>query len=60
MDTGANSLVVIFKKGERDNPKINAILLVKGTLKETDYEFYKGQLEELERQINSKERVNFD
>jgi hypothetical protein len=53
-ETGAVQL--IFKKGERDNPKINAIVLVKGTLADTDYEQYKGQFEELERQKLEKER----
>ena len=53
----SNALKVTFKKGERDNPKINSILLVKGTLRDTDYEYYKGQLDELERQRSSKERV---
>jgi hypothetical protein len=31
---------------------------VKGTLRDTDYEYYKGQLDELERQRSSRERVN--
>ncbi len=31
------NLVINFMKGKRDNPKINAILLIKGTLKDTDY-----------------------
>lgn len=50
--------MVKFFKGEKDNPKINAILLVKGSLDDTDYESFKGQLEELERQTLEKERVN--
>jgi hypothetical protein len=49
-------LHIVFKKGERDNPKINAIVIVKGTLADTDYEIYKGQLEEFERQKLEKER----
>lgn len=44
-------------KGEKDNPKINAIMLVKGGLEDTDYETFKAQLEELERQTLEKERV---
>jgi hypothetical protein len=44
-------------KGEKDNPKINAILLIKGGLEDTDYEAFKLQLEELERQTMEKERV---
>jgi len=47
---------LIFKKGERDNPKVNAIVVVKGTLVDTDYEQFKGQFEDLERQKSEKER----
>ena len=32
-----DKLVINFNKGSADNPKINAILLIKGTLKDTDY-----------------------
>lgn len=53
-ETGAIS--VVFKKGERDNPKINAIVLVKGGLAETDYDLYKRKFEELERIKLEKER----
>jgi hypothetical protein len=47
---------VTFKKGDRDNPKINAILIVKGGLSDTDYDTYKSQFEEFERQQMEKER----
>lgn len=50
---------ITFKKGERDNPKINAFMLVKGTLADTDYDLYKSQLEELDRQRQEKEFVIF-
>ena len=30
-------LLINFLKGKADNPKVNAILLIKGTLKDTDY-----------------------
>jgi hypothetical protein len=43
-------------KKEKDNPKINAIVLVSGGLENTDYESYKNQLEELDRQMMEKER----
>ena len=49
-------LTINFIKGERDNPKINSILLVKGTLADTDYENFKNQFEELERLKQEKER----
>ena len=32
-----NKLLINFVKGSADNPKINAILLIKGSLKDTDY-----------------------
>ena len=50
-------MIVNFLKGEKDNPKINAILLVKGSLEDTDYNHYKNQLEQLESQLNEKEMV---
>jgi len=49
----------VFKKGERDNPKINAIMVVKGSLADTDYESYKLQLEDLDKQRQEKEFVIF-
>ncbi len=53
-------MIVNFNKGEKDNPKINAILLVKGSLDDTDYEEFKTQLDELERQTMEKERVDLN
>lgn len=50
------TLKLVFKKGERDNPKINAIVVVKGGLVNTDYEEYKASLEELEKEKMEKER----
>lgn len=50
------SLAIVFQKGERDNPKINAILVVRGDLQNTDYEAFKSQLEELEKDRMEKER----
>ena len=41
-----DKLVVNFLKGSADNPKINAILLIKGTLKDTDYSEKKKKDEE--------------
>jgi len=51
-----DKLIVIFKKGERDNPKINAILIVKGSLEDTDYAQFNFQLEELEKEKLEKEK----
>ena len=41
-----DKLLVNFKKGNADNPKINAILLIKGILKDTDYTEKKKKDEE--------------
>ena len=49
-------MIVNFIKKEKDNPKINAIVLIKGGLENTDYESFKNQIEELERQTVEKER----
>lgn len=60
IEDGYNSddktLKLVFKKGERDNPKINAIMVVKGGLLNTDYEEYKASLEEMEKEKMEKER----
>jgi len=56
LSTKEQGIVVNFIKKEKDNPKINAILLVQGGLEDTDHESYKNQLEELERQTVEKER----
>jgi hypothetical protein len=55
-DDSKKSLNVFFKKAERDNPKINAILIVKGTKGDTDYESFKNQLEDLEKDRLEKEK----
>lgn len=56
-DAEKESLILIFKKGERDNPKINGILVVKGGIENTDYEAFKDQLEDMERVKMEKERT---
>jgi len=50
-------IILNLLKGEKDNPKINAILIVKGTLADTDYEDYRKKLEDLERKNMEKEGV---
>jgi len=55
-DNTNETLKVTFKKSEKDNPKINAILVVKGGLQDTDYELFKNQLEDLEKEKMEKER----
>lgn len=47
---------LVLKKGEKDNPKINGIVLIKGSIEDTDYSNYKNLLEELEREKFEKEK----
>ena len=61
-------LLVKFLKGRADNPKINAILLIKGTLADTDYDeqkkmndvFNKKKLEEKRKHLTLSLRHNTD
>lgn len=55
-DSSNNTLKVVFKKAERDNPKINGILVIKGTLQDTDYANFKLQMEDMEKEKMEKER----
>ena len=47
-----------FVKSEADNPKVNAILIVRGGLKDTDYEEYQRSLENLEKKKQELEKKN--
>ena len=55
-------LVINFLKGSADNPKINAILLIKGTLQDTDYAEKKKKEEENKKkrmkQLKKEELIN--
>ena len=57
-----DKLLVNFLKGSADNPKINAILLIKGNLKDTDYSEKKQRDEENRkkkmRQMRKDELIN--
>jgi hypothetical protein len=57
-----DKLKVNFLKGNADNPKINAILLVKGTLKDTDYSEMQKKNEENRKkkmkQLKKEELIN--
>ena len=57
-----DKLLVNFMKGSADNPKINAILLLKGTLKDTDYSEKKRRDEENKKkklkQMRKEELIN--
>ena len=62
VDNGYNSeskkLKLKFVKKEADNPKINALLIVRGTLKDTDYDEYQRGSELLEKQKQELEKKN--
>jgi hypothetical protein len=57
-----DKLKINFLKGRADNPKINAILLVKGTLKDTDYSEMQKKIEENKKkkmkQLKAEELIN--
>ena len=57
-----DKLKINFVKGSADNPKINAILLVKGTLKDTDYSEMQKKNEENRKkkmkQLKKEELIN--
>ena len=58
-DSESKNIKLTFVKKEQDNPKINGILLVRGTLKDTDYDEYtKGQelLEKQKQELDKKNR----
>ena len=57
-----DNLILNFLKGKADNPKINAILLIKGTLKDTDFSEKKKKDEENRKkkmkQLKREELIN--
>ena len=57
-DSDNQKIKLTFVKKEADNPKINALLIVKGTLKDTDYEEYQRGHELLEKQKQELEKKN--
>jgi hypothetical protein len=57
-DSDSKDIKITFVKKEQDNPKINAILLVRGTLKDTDYEDYNRSQELLEKQKQELDKKN--
>ena len=50
------NIKITFVKKEKDNPKINGILLVKGGLENTDYEEFKSRLENIEKSKIDREK----
>ena len=57
-DEENKKLQISFDKKDKDNPKINAILIVKGTLKDTDYDEYQRANELMEKQKQEIEKKN--
>ncbi len=57
-DEDSKKLQISFEKKEADNPKINAILIVRGTLKDTDYDEYQRGHELLEKQKQELDKKN--
>ena len=57
-DEKSKNLKLIFAKKEADNPKINALLIVKGTLKDTDYDEYQREQELMEKQKQEFDKKN--
>lgn len=57
-DEENKKLQISFDKKDKDNPKINAILIVKGTIKDTDYDEYQRANELMEKQKQEIEKKN--
>ena len=57
-DPENKNIKIIFVKKEADNPKINALLIVRGTLKDTDYDEYQREQELLEKQKQEFDKKN--
>ena len=57
-DEENKKLQISFDKKEADNPKINAILIVRGSMKDTDYDEYQRAHELLEKQKQEIEKKN--
>ena len=55
-DANKKTLKIKFVKKEKDNPKINAIVLVKGTIDDTDYNEFLGELEKMEKSKIEREK----
>ena len=50
---------VKFIKTLKDNPKVNGILLIKGTIDDTDYDDYKNKLESIEKNKSGRNQRGF-
>jgi len=57
-DEDNKTIKITFVKKDIDNPKVNALLLIRGTLKDTDYDEYQRGHELLEKQKQEIEKKN--
>jgi len=57
-DSDEKLIKLTFVKKDADNPKVNALLIVRGTLKDTDYDEYQRGHELLEKQKQELEKKN--
>jgi hypothetical protein len=57
-DSENQNIKITFVKKEADNPKINALLIVKGNLKNTDYDEYQRGIELIEKQRQEIDKKN--
>ena len=57
-DSDEKAIKLTFVKKDADNPKVNALLIVRGTLKDTDYDEYQRANELLEKQKQELEKKN--
>ena len=55
-DSDEKAIKLTFVKKDADNPKVNALLIVRGTLKDTDYDEYQRGHELLEKQKQELEK----
>lgn len=54
-----NVVIVSFSKGSKDNPKVNGILLVRGTLADTEYDSYMNYFTNAEKlKLEKAEKLN--
>ena len=58
-DSKEKVLKLKFLKGKRDNPKINAILLIKGGIKDTNYAEKKKQIDETNKKKKQEENKKY-
>ena len=57
-DEDNKTIQITFVKKEIDNPKVNALLIIRGTLKDSDYDEYQRGHELLEKQKQELEKKN--